>query len=141
MAKYFLGSVGEAEAYEVNSNMSGETTMNLVFTSKTLTDSAVNISVNKEQIIDSYNGAPAGVFYHSPSVNITLSDILWNPHFVEAALGAQFNDMCDNGNIEYYTDKYGKQTETERDYSEYYSGTTEGTKKKVRMKFQLKTRL
>lgn len=43
------------------------------------------------------------------------------------------------GNIEYYTDKYGKQTETER--SEYYSGTTEGTKKKVRMKFQLKTRL
>jgi hypothetical protein len=45
------------------------------------------------------------------------------------------------GNIEYYTDKYGKQTETERDYSEYYSGTTEGTKKKVRMKFQLKTRL
>ena len=105
MAKYFLGSVGEAEAYEVNSNMSGETTMNLVFTSKTLTDSAVNISVNKEQIIDSYNGAPAGVFYHSPSVNITLSDILWNPHFVEAALGAQFNDMCDNGNIEYYTIK------------------------------------
>ncbi len=45
------------------------------------------------------------------------------------------------GNIEYYTDKYGKQTETGRDYSEYYSGTTEGTKKKVRMKFQLKTRL
>lgn len=45
------------------------------------------------------------------------------------------------GNIEYYTDKHGKQTETERDYSEYYSGTTEGTKKKVRMKFQLKTRL
>ncbi len=31
------------------------------------------------------------------------------------------------GNIEYYTDKYGKQTETGRDYSEYYSGTTEGT--------------
>ena len=103
MAKYFLGSVGEAEAYRVTSSISGATTMDLVFTSKTLTDSAVNISVNKEQIIDSYNGAPAGVFYHSPNVNITLSDILWNPKFVEAALGTQFSEMCDNGNIEYYT--------------------------------------
>ena len=103
MAKYFLGSVGEAEAYRVTSSISGETTMDLVFTSKTLTDSAVNISVNKEQIIDSYNGAPAGIFYHSPNVNITLSDILWNPKFVEASLGSQFNELCDDGNIEYYT--------------------------------------
>lgn len=102
MAKYFLGSVGEAEAYEVTRKFSGETTMDLVFTSKTLTESAVNISVNKEQIIDSYNGAPAGVFYHSPNVNITLSDILWNPKFVEASIGSHFNELSDAGNIEYY---------------------------------------
>lgn len=102
MAKYFLGSVGEAEAYRVTSSLSGAVTMDLVFTSKTLTDSAVNISVNKEQIIDSYNGAPAGVFYHSPTINITLSDILWNPKFVEVSLGSQFNKMCDNGNVEYF---------------------------------------
>lgn len=103
MAKYFLGSVGEAEAYRVTSSISGATTMDLVFASKTLTDSAVNISVNKEQIIDSYNGAPAGVFFHSPNVNITLSDILWNPKFVEASLGGQFNNLCEDGNVEYYT--------------------------------------
>ncbi len=100
MAKYFLGSIGDAEAYRVTTSLSGETTMDLVFTSKTLTDSAVNISVNKEQIIDSYNGAPAGVFYHSPNVNITLSDILWNPKFVEASLGAKFSKLCEAGNIE-----------------------------------------
>jgi len=104
MAKYFLGSVGEAEAYQVETNsFTGESTTTLVFTSKTITDSAVNISVNKEQIVDSYNGASAGVFYHSPNVNITLSDILWNPKFLEASLGSKFNQMCDDGNIEYYT--------------------------------------
>lgn len=102
MAKYFLGSVGEVEAYEVVSSISGESSMNLVFTSKSLTDSAVNISVNKEQIIDSYNGAPAGVFYHSPSITISLSDIMWRPEYLEASLGFAFNDMCDEGNIEYY---------------------------------------
>ena len=103
MAKYFLGSIGDAEAYRVTTSLSGETTMDLVFTSKTLTDSAVNISVNKEQIIDSYNGAPAGVFYHSPNVNITLSDILWNPKFVEVALGGKFSKLCEVGNFESYT--------------------------------------
>ena len=102
MAKYFLGSVGEVEAYEVISSISGETTMNLAFTSKSLTDSAVNISVNKEQIIDSYNGAPAGVFYHSPSITISLSDIMWRPEYLESSLGFAFNEMCDEGNIEYY---------------------------------------
>lgn len=103
MAKYFLGSVGEAEAYQVTTDsLTGESTMDLIFTSHTMTDSAVNISINKEQIIDSYNGAPAGVFYHSPSVNITLSDILWNPRFLEASLGQKFNQLCDDGNIEFY---------------------------------------
>ena len=121
MAKYFLGSIGDAEAYRVTTSLSGETTMDLVFTSKTLTDSAVNISVNKEQIIDSYNGAPAGVFYHSPNVSITLSDILWNPKFVESSLGGKFSKLCEAGNIESHstvieTDSNGEYTFTGAPY-------------------------
>ncbi|MBR5470386.1 MAG: hypothetical protein IKU78_07960 [Paludibacteraceae bacterium] len=35
------------------------------------------------------------------------------------------NARGQKGYIEYYTDKYGKQTDSERDYSGYNSGTTE----------------
>lgn len=101
MAKYFLGSVGEAEAYRVTTSFTGETSMDLVLSCSTLTDSAVNVSINQEQIVDSYNGAPVGVFYHSPSVNITLSDIKWNDKFLEVVLGQKFNQLCDEGNVEY----------------------------------------
>ena len=93
MAKYFLGSVGEAIAEEViMDELTGEVhAVNLAFTSKTITDSAVNVSIQREDIIDSYNGAPAGVFYHSPNLTITLSDVLWQPKFLEYTLGQKFS--------------------------------------------------
>ena len=112
MAKFFLGSVGEAEAYEVNSDpMTGETKMDLVFKSKTITDSAVNISVQKSTIVDSYNGASAGIFYHSPSVKITVTDIIWNSNYLEATLGTNFNQLCEEDNCEYYEIKLNSNSE------------------------------
>ena len=107
MAKYFMGSVGEARAEEVIvDEFTGQVLeTRLAFTSKTLTDSAVNVSIQKEDIIDSYNGAPAGVFYHSPNVNITLSDVLWQPEFLECALGQSFSEMAEEGSTEYATIK------------------------------------
>ena len=107
MAKYFLGSVGEAIAEEViMDELTGEVhAVNLAFTSKTITDSAVNVSIQREDIIDSYNGAPAGVFYHSPNLTITLSDVLWQPKFLEYTLGQKFSELADEGNTEYCTVK------------------------------------
>ena len=107
MAKYFMGSVGEARAEEVIvDEFTGEVLeTRLAFTSKTLTDSAVNVSIQKEDIIDSYNGAPAGVFYHSPSISITLSDVLWQPEFLEYSLGQRFSDLTKEGSTEYCTVK------------------------------------
>lgn len=87
MAKYFLGSVGKAEAFRKNAN--GE--LELAFVSKTLTDSGLNISTTKDDI-RAGQGAPIQFsFYHDPSVEITLTDVLWKPEYLEAQLGANFN--------------------------------------------------
>lgn len=97
MAKYFLGSVGKAEAFRVNA--AGE--RELAFVSKTLTDSGLNISTTKDDI-RAGTGAPIQFsFYHDPSVEITLTDVLWKPEYLTAQLGAEFK----YGDEDYVTDE------------------------------------
>lgn len=85
MAKYFLGSVGTAEAFRM---VNGE--LQLAFVSKTLTDSGLNISTTKDDI-RAGTGAPIQFsFYHDPSVEITLTDVIFNEAYVEAQLGTKF---------------------------------------------------
>jgi len=93
--KYFLGSVGTAEAFRVDN---GELT--LAFRSKTLTDSGINISTTKDDI-RAGTGAPIQFsFYHDPNVEITLTDVLFDERYVEAQLGTKFI----TGGIAYYTE-------------------------------------
>lgn len=94
MAKRFLGSVGKAEAFRI---VDGK--LELAFVSKTLTDSGLNIQTTKEDIRGG-QGAPIQFsFYHDPSVEITLTDILWKPQYLEAQLGANFNSGVHEGYI------------------------------------------
>lgn len=87
MAKYFLGSVGKAEAFRVDENGN----LQLAFVSNTLTDSGLNIQTTKEDIRGG-QGAPIQFsFYHDPSVEITLTDVLWKPEYLTAQLGANFD--------------------------------------------------
>lgn len=89
MAKYFLGSVGKAEAFKRDDNGN----LVLAFVSNTLTDSGLNISTTKDDI-RAGQGAPIQFsFYHDPSVEITLTDVLWRKEYVEAQLGAMFDDV------------------------------------------------
>ncbi len=83
--KYFLGSVGTAEAFRrVNGRLE------LAFRSKTLTDSGLNISTTKDDI-RAGTGAPIQFsFYHDPSAEITLTDVLFDEAYIEAQLGASF---------------------------------------------------
>lgn len=88
MAKYFLGSVGRAEAFRMTENGGLE----LAFVSTTLTDSGLNIQTTKDDI-RAGQGAPIQFsFYHDPSVEITLTDVLWKPEYLTAQLGANFDD-------------------------------------------------
>jgi len=105
MAKRFLGSVGKAEAFRV---VGGN--LELAFVSKTLTDSGLNIQTTKEDIRGG-QGAPIQFsFYHDPSVEITLTDILWKPEYLEAQLGANFKSGIHEGYVTktYTFDKDGK---------------------------------
>lgn len=87
--KYFLGSVGTAEAFKYDAEANE---YKLAFVSKTLTDSGINISTTKDDIRGG-QGAPIQFsFYHDPSVEITLTDIVWKPAYLEAQLGAKFED-------------------------------------------------
>lgn len=98
MAKYFLGSVGKAEAFRYDPT-TGE--RSIAFVSKTLTDSGLNISTTKDDI-RAGEGAPVQFsFYHDSSVEITLTDVLWKPEYLEAQLGARFT----TGSEDYVTDE------------------------------------
>ena len=85
MAKYFLGSVGTAEAFRMEN---GELVK--AFVSKTLTDSGLTISTTKDDV-RAGTGAPIQFsFYHDPSVEITLTDVIFEEAYVEAQLGGEF---------------------------------------------------
>ena len=85
MAKYFIGSVGTAEAFRL---VDGE--LKLAFVSKTLTDSGLNISTTKDDIRAGTGAPVVASFYHDPSVEITLTDVMFKTAYVEAQLGADF---------------------------------------------------
>lgn len=86
MAKYFLGGVGTATAFKIDENGNKK----VAFVSKTLTDSGLNISTTKDDIRGG-EGAPIQFsFYHDPTVEINLTDIIWKPEYLEAQLGASF---------------------------------------------------
>lgn len=97
MAKYFLGSVGKAEAFRI---IDGK--FELAFVSKTLTDSGLNISTTKDDIRGG-TGAPIQFsFYHDTNVEINLTDIQWKHEYLEAQLGVYMNDDDQKA---YFTDK------------------------------------
>ena len=110
--KMYMGSVGKAEAFRRNANNE----FDLAFVSKTLTDSGLNITTTKDDI-RAGTGAPVQFsFYHDANVEITLTDVLWDPNYLQAQLGAQFT----NGSEDYVTDQVTfAQGSSEVEYADY----------------------
>lgn len=87
MAKYFLGSVGSAEAFRM---VNGQPKM--AFVAKTLTDSSISVTITKDELRGG-TGAPVVTnFFHDPAVAITLTDILFKESYIEAQLGTNFTN-------------------------------------------------
>lgn len=96
MAKYFIASVGSVDAFVKNGD-----NYELAFTSKTLTDSGINTSITKDDIRGG-TGAPIQFsFYHDPTVDVTLTDIVFKTEYLEALLGVEFSKA---GAHSYYND-------------------------------------
>lgn len=87
MGKYFLGSVGKAEAFKINDNEK-----RLMFVSNTLTDSAVNVSISGDEIRGGTGAPVQAVFYHDATVEINLTDVFWKKEYLAAQLGANFDE-------------------------------------------------
>lgn len=86
MAKYFLGSVGSAEAFRM---VNGKP--EVAFVAKTLTDSSISVTITKDELRGG-TGAPVVTnFFHDPAVAITLTDILFKESYIEAQLGTSFD--------------------------------------------------
>lgn len=96
MAKYFLGSVGSAEAFRIGANGSKQ----LMFRATSLTDSGINVTSSQDEVRGG-TGAPIQfVFSHDASVEITLTDVFWKKEYVEAQLGLTFTGNA----TDYYSD-------------------------------------
>ena len=85
MAKYFLGSVGTAEAFRL---VDGQPTV--AFVAKTLTDSSISVTITKDELRGGTNAPVVANFFHDPAVAITLTDILYKESYIEAQLGTSF---------------------------------------------------
>ena len=89
MAKYFLGSVGSAEAFRM---VNGKPEM--AFVAKTLTDSSISVTITKDELRGG-TGAPVVTnFFHDPAVAITLTDILFKEGYVEEQLDTHFSNSA-----------------------------------------------
>ena len=86
MGKYFLGSVGTAEAFRVD----GDGKKRFMFRSNTLTDSGVNVTSTQDEIRAGTGEPIVFTFNHDTSVQLTLTDVLWRAEYIEAKLGGQF---------------------------------------------------
>ena len=88
MAKYFLGSVGTAEAFR---RVGG--TLKLMFRANTLTDSGINISSTQDEVRGGTGAPVVFTFNHDASVGLSLTDVLWKSEYLEAKLGDTFKNQ------------------------------------------------
>lgn len=86
MAKYFLGSVGSAEAFRIN----GDGSKTFMFRATSLTDSGINISSSQDELRGGTGAPVVATFNHDATVELNLTDVFWKPEYVESQLGISF---------------------------------------------------
>jgi len=81
MAKRFL--VGVANIYGYN-----KSTNDLAFASKTMLDTAIEITTSNQEISGGQGNALQYVYFHSPKLNLTLTEVQFNLAMVAANVGS-----------------------------------------------------
>lgn len=79
MLKRFLVSVGDAVAMQGN---------NIIFTSKTLVDSGISVDTSNTEIRGGQGNQLQAVFYHSGTLNITLTDTQFRLPYIALNTGS-----------------------------------------------------
>ena len=106
MAKYFLGSVGEATAFRMSNG-----TKQFMFHATSLTDQGINITSSQDEIRAGQGAPIVATFNHDASVQVTLTDVFWKAEYVESKLGVTFTgNAADYQSEELTADSTGKLT-------------------------------
>jgi len=77
--KRFLTSVADVFGYDENDN--------LLFTSKTLLDSSIEVTLGSTEVRGGRGNQLLYVYYHSNAMNVTLNDTQWNLQMLGATVG------------------------------------------------------
>nr|DAT55120.1 MAG TPA: structural protein [Caudoviricetes sp.] len=90
MANYFIGGVGRVRAF-VNT----EKGLEHYFDAKTLTDSAINISVSAEEIRGGEGAKLVGKYFHSSNFTLNMTDPLLDLKYIAAQVGSNITEDAD----------------------------------------------
>lgn len=83
MAKKFLTSVADVYAYDAEDN--------IVFTSKTLLDSSIEVTLGSTPVRGGQGNQLQYTYYHTAEMNINLTDTQWNLGMLAATVGSNLD--------------------------------------------------
>lgn len=95
MAKGILSGSGIIDLYDYNNN--------LIVSSPTLIDSALNLTITKEEARGGQGNAFLGNYYHTSNFGLTLTDQIWNLQYLSLNCGGAITAGADVMTIESIT--------------------------------------
>lgn len=106
MANYFIGGVGRVQAF-----INGKDGLEHYFDAKTLTDSAISISVSAEEIRGGEGAQLLGKYFHTSVFNLNMTDALFDLKYLAAQVGSEIDDFGKSKHFKTETVKIGKNGE------------------------------
>ena len=88
MANYFIGGVGRVQAF-----INGKNGLEHYFDAKTLTDSAISISVSAEEIRGGEGAQLLGKYFHTSVFNLNMTDALFDLKYLAAQVGSEIDEF------------------------------------------------
>lgn len=97
MAKGLLASVANVDLFD-NDN-------NLIVSTKTLTDSGINMAISNEEARGGQSNILLGRYYHDSSFGLTLTDQIWDLNYIALSCGGGITAGADILTVEQFTVK------------------------------------
>lgn len=84
MRNYFLATVGNVELFKT---VKGE--LRHFASARTLTDSAINLSVSAEEVRGGEGGQLLGQFFHTSTFGLSMTDVMFHLEYIAAQVGGE----------------------------------------------------
>lgn len=97
MAKGLLASVANVDLFDSNNN--------LIVSTKTLTNSGINMAISNEEARGGQSNILLGRYYHDSSFGLTLTDQIWDLNYIALSCGGGITAGADVLTVEQFTVK------------------------------------